>query len=326
MMDSKSVVLICAVGAAGLGLVVPACSDNSADGTDSTEDPIRRACKGNPHKCDGGVDIPDVTTDTPVDTSVEDVALDTGVDASVDDAAPDTGVDASSDDAAPDTGVDASVDDAAQDAGVDASVVCTSFTYSDFGPCQPGNTQTRTVLTQSPAGCTGGDPVLTQACTYDCSSYTYSDFGPCEPNNTQARTILTQSPAGCVNTGTAVLTQACTFVSLANDLQPHFTQHCAVCHTAGGPAPNLTAGQTYGQVVNVAALTCASAVRVVPGNPDASWLMQKITVGGTLGTCGAGAPSFGGDMAVYFGPAGSSELAEHQSLVKNWILNGAPDN
>jgi hypothetical protein len=43
---------------------------------------------------------------------------------------------------------------------------CTSFTYSAFGACQPGNTQTRTVLASSPIGCTGGAPITAQACTY----------------------------------------------------------------------------------------------------------------------------------------------------------------
>ncbi len=45
-----------------------------------------------------------------------------------------------------------------------AAVTCTSFTYSDWGPCQPDKTQTRTVLSQAPAGCTGGTPVLTRPC------------------------------------------------------------------------------------------------------------------------------------------------------------------
>lgn len=41
---------------------------------------------------------------------------------------------------------------------------CASFTYSGWGECQPDNTQTRTVLTSSPAGCAGGTPVTTQTC------------------------------------------------------------------------------------------------------------------------------------------------------------------
>ena len=39
---------------------------------------------------------------------------------------------------------------------------CT-YTYSEWGPCQPNNTQTRTVISSSPAGC-AGTPVLSQSC------------------------------------------------------------------------------------------------------------------------------------------------------------------
>ncbi|MFM2374614.1 MAG: Cupredoxin-like domain, partial [Candidatus Parcubacteria bacterium] len=34
------------------------------------------------------------------------------------------------------------------------------------GTCQSNNTQSRTVNSSSPTGCTGGTPVTTQACTY----------------------------------------------------------------------------------------------------------------------------------------------------------------
>ncbi|HET9594942.1 MAG TPA: cytochrome c [Anaeromyxobacteraceae bacterium] len=43
---------------------------------------------------------------------------------------------------------------------------CTAFTYSAWGACQSSNTQTRTVLSSSPTGCVGGNPVLSQACTF----------------------------------------------------------------------------------------------------------------------------------------------------------------
>jgi cysteine-rich repeat protein len=49
------------------------------------------------------------------------------------------------------------------------SITCTTFTYNAFGACQVNNTQTRTVATQSPSGCTGGSPVLSQSCTYSGS-------------------------------------------------------------------------------------------------------------------------------------------------------------
>ena len=40
------------------------------------------------------------------------------------------------------------------------------FTYSDWGTCQSNGTQTRTVASSSPFGCTGGNPVISQSCTY----------------------------------------------------------------------------------------------------------------------------------------------------------------
>ncbi|MBI5101301.1 MAG: hypothetical protein HZB33_05650, partial [Nitrospirae bacterium] len=85
-----------------------------------------------------------------------------------------------------------------------------------WGTCQSNNTQTRTVLTSSPAVCTGGSPVTTQACTYvppvtACTSFTYSAWGTCQSNNTQTRTVLTSSPAGCTG-GSPVITQVCNYV------------------------------------------------------------------------------------------------------------------
>lgn len=44
---------------------------------------------------------------------------------------------------------------------------CTSFTYTAWSECQPNNTQTRTVASSSPSGCYGGNPTLTQTCTYN---------------------------------------------------------------------------------------------------------------------------------------------------------------
>jgi len=56
-----------------------------------------------------------------------------------------------------------------------SSVTCTSFTYSAWSACSSSGTQTRTVTSSSPAGCTGGSPVLTQSCT-PSSSGTYDDI------------------------------------------------------------------------------------------------------------------------------------------------------
>jgi len=97
---------------------------------------------------------------------------------------------------------------------------CTAFTYSAFAACQPDGTQSRTVLTSTPAGCTGGAPVTTQACTYvppvdACTAFTYGAYGACQPDSTQTRAVLTSSPAGCTG-GAPVTTQACTYVPPVN--------------------------------------------------------------------------------------------------------------
>lgn len=119
-------------------------------------------------------------------------------------------------------------------------VTCTAFTYNAFTPavCPANGQQTRTVATSSPAGCTGGSPVLTQACTYvppvtTCSSFTYSALTPavCPASGQQTRTVASSAPAGCTG-GTPVLTVACTYVppvtnpvTLAN-----VTTTCTACH------------------------------------------------------------------------------------------------
>jgi len=48
-----------------------------------------------------------------------------------------------------------------------APVTCSSFSYSAWGTCQSDNKQYRTVISSSPLSCTGGSPVLSQACATD---------------------------------------------------------------------------------------------------------------------------------------------------------------
>jgi mono/diheme cytochrome c family protein len=90
---------------------------------------------------------------------------------------------------------------------------CT-YTYDAWGTCQSNGTQTRNVLSSTPAGCTG-TPVVSQACTYvppspAACTYTYNAWGACQSSNTQTRTVATSSPAGCV--GIPLLTQSCNYV------------------------------------------------------------------------------------------------------------------
>jgi hypothetical protein len=103
----------------------------------------------------------------------------------------------------------------------------------------------------------------------------------------------------------------------SGDLQPIFTQTCATsgaCHL--GPASqlglDLSAGQSYGNLVSVPAASRPSLLRVEPGNPDSSFLILKLE----------GAPGAGTRM-----PSGAPPLPDEviQSF-RNWITNGAPDN
>ena len=66
---------------------------------------------------------------------------------------------------------------------------CTSFTYSALTPavCPSSGQQTRTVVSSAPAGCTGGTPVLTVACTYV----------PPPPTNPVTTANIVSSCTGC---------------------------------------------------------------------------------------------------------------------------------
>jgi hypothetical protein len=93
---------------------------------------------------------------------------------------------------------------------------------------------------------------------------------------------------------------------------------CVQCHTAVGRVPsgglNLTAGNSYAALVNVASLLKPSATRVVPGNPEGSYLIQKLE----------GAAGIAGRRMPFNGPP---YLTDGQILViKRWIEIGAPNN
>jgi len=90
-----------------------------------------------------------------------------------------------------------------------------------------------------------------------------------------------------------------------------FTPICANCH-AGAGAPlglQLDAANSYALLIGVASSQVPSLLRVQPGNPDASYLFQKIS---GLATVGDRMPQGGP-------PLPQSAIA----LVRQWISNGA---
>ena len=117
------------------------------------------------------------------------------------------------------------------------------------------------------------------------------------------------------------------------DLQPTFTSiqreifastdlagrtACVNCHTnVGRPAPAglvLLEGSAYAALVNVPSTTKPGAIRVIPGDPENSYLIHKLE----------GRPSIVGlRMPRNQGPF----LTEGQMLVlERWIAIGAPNN
>jgi hypothetical protein len=114
---------------------------------------------------------------------------------------------------------------------------------------------------------------------------------------------------GCVGCGSQV--------SYSAQVQPVFDASCTSnCHAGARPAADLDlmATKSHAALVNVAATGCISSqVRVVPGSPSTSYLMNKLT---GIGMCS------GTQM-----PSRGVSLPQAQiDLIRNWICQGAPKN
>jgi len=88
---------------------------------------------------------------------------------------------------------------------------------------------------------------------------------------------------------------------------------CVTCHA--GPQPPaglaLTAGSSHGSLVGQPSSLKPGAIRVVPGDPDASYLVQKLE--GATGIVGARMPFTGGPY-----------LTDGQMrIIRRWIELGA---
>ena len=94
---------------------------------------------------------------------------------------------------------------------------------------------------------------------------------------------------------------------------------CTNCHTnAGGRNPNgglnLVSGVSYTSLVRVGSTGKPGAVRVIPGDPENSYIIHKLEGRSTI--AGVRMPRGNGPY-----------LTEGQILViKRWITNGAPNN
>ncbi len=93
-----------------------------------------------------------------------------------------------------------------------------------------------------------------------------------------------------------------------------FTPICTGCHVGGG-APQglrLDAANSFAMLVNVPSAEVPGTMRVNPGNPNASYIVQKLE----------GTAAVGSRM-----PLGGPFLSQTQiDLVRAWIAAGAPQN
>lgn len=91
-----------------------------------------------------------------------------------------------------------------------------------------------------------------------------------------------------------------------------FARSCAQtsCHKGSSSAGNLNLeGRTYAKLVNAMALE-PGAVLVVPGKPDASWLMKKLSATPPLTIM----------------PPGEALEPQRLEMVRSWIAAGAKDD
>ncbi len=114
--------------------------------------------------------------------------------------------------------------------------------------------------------------------------------------------------------------------SFANDVQPIFTQRCAIpaCHDASSRQENqaLDVGEAYANIVGKPSAEGGKLLVVVPGSIAKSFLARKITGKGLKGPNGTLMPQ-GCPLAPQ--PGGCMTDAEIYTILA-WIQAGAPNN
>ena len=112
-----------------------------------------------------------------------------------------------------------------------------------------------------------------------------------------------------------------TFASIQRDVfeAPDSTgrKNCTACHSSIGRTPSgglsLDHDVAYDAIVNVASRERPGQLRIAPGDPDSSYLLQKVE----------GATGIAGQRMPFGGPY----LSDGQILIlRRWIAIGAPRN
>ncbi len=108
-------------------------------------------------------------------------------------------------------------------------------------------------------------------------------------------------------------------ISYAGQVQPIFNRRCTVCHVRGGIADfsgialRLTQEESFDLLINQPSVQNGDLTLVVPGDADASLLIDKIS---------SNSPAVGSRMPLGGTPLTSDEI----DLICSWIDQGAMNN
>ena len=128
------------------------------------------------------------------------------------------------------------------------------------------------------------------------------------------RVSVTDGSTSSANFSTSPVTAT---VSFSTDVMGIFNTYCNNCHTAGGPPAqlNLDPGSAYANIVDVPATELASMDRIEPGDPDNSYMVNKLQ-GSHLSVGGSG---------TVMPPSGGLPQATI-NLMRTWVSEGALNN
>jgi len=125
--------------------------------------------------------------------------------------------------------------------------------------------------------------------------------------------------AGCSSNSSPSSPTPTSTLSFATQIQAQILNPaCVACHTDDGRTPasnlNLKSGAAISNLINIASVGKPGAVRVIPGNPSGSYLIQKLE--GASDIVGLRMPRNGPPFLT----------TEQVALIRQWIQNGAPNN
>lgn len=138
------------------------------------------------------------------------------------------------------------------------------------------------------------------------------------PGQTYYFVVRAQDQAGNIDSNKVEKSATPAAPSFKNDVMPIFTSSCGGggCHGSRMPAEGLdlsSAASAYASLVNVGSTQCAANKRVLPSQPDMSYLVWKLD--------GTG-PCFSGSRMPKGTPLAPAQIA----TVRGWILSGATNN